>query len=137
MMTIEVFGRSCVNDEKLAPIGVASGIGHGEGSLDMSEFRYEFVVEFRAVDTLATHPGTGWITSLDHEVPDDPVENHAIVIPFAGKSDEIGTGPRGFFDKKFDLDGSEIRSNSCDRIALLWHIKLRHDFVGKRNKHGG
>lgn len=128
-MTVEVFGRSCVDDEKLTPVGVASGIGHGEGSLDVGEFRYEFVVEFRAIDTLATHPGAGWITSLDHEVPDDSVENNTVVIPISGKSDEIRTRFRRFCDEKFDLDSSEIRSNSCDRVALLWCVELRHNCI--------
>ncbi len=35
-----------------------------------------FVIE---VITWASHTGSGWVTALDHEIRNDPVEDHAVV----------------------------------------------------------
>jgi|GEM_PF-2486997 len=127
MTSIEIFGFWSMDDEKLTAVGVTSSIGHGDGSLDMSELGREFVVKFLAVDTLATHPGSGWITSLDHKITDNAVENHSVVVPLASKSDEISTSSRCLCDEEFDCNSSEVRGNGSNSIACFWYIELRHN----------
>ncbi|EKD29607.1 MAG: hypothetical protein ACD_78C00338G0001, partial [uncultured bacterium (gcode 4)] len=65
-MTIEMRSRFGLYYKKLASVGIWSGIRHRKGSLNVCEFRCEFVFEFLPVYAFSTHSGTGWIASLDH-----------------------------------------------------------------------
>lgn len=126
MMTIQMWGRSCLDDEELASIRVRSRICHGECSLDMCEFRHEFVLERLSVDTLASHSSRGRVTPLDHEITNHPVENRSIVISLLRKPDEIGAGFRRLLYEELDLYGSEIRFDDSDSVACFWGVELGH-----------
>lgn len=62
-------------DEELRPVGVGSGVGHGEDA-GASVLQDEvLVLELVAVDGLATGAVAGGeVASLTHEVGDDAVE---------------------------------------------------------------
>lgn len=94
---VEPWGRGCVDEEELAPVGIASGVGHRECSGDILEIGVEFVLEFASVDTLPSPPSPGRISSLDHKVLNDAVEDNPVVVPLLGETDKIGAGFRSLF----------------------------------------
>lgn len=68
------------SDKELRTVGVFSGVGHGQPARAIMLQLEVFVLKPVAVDTNAAGAvAPGEIASLDHEVPDDPVELAAFV----------------------------------------------------------
>ena len=72
-------------NKELGPIGVGAGVGHGQRSR-FRVFKLEvFVLEFIAEDAFpATTVSAGEITSLAHELGNDPVETRPFVAANMG-----------------------------------------------------
>jgi len=68
-------------DEELRAVGVFAGIGHAEDTLaGVFEAAVELIPELAAPEGLAAATSTGGVTTLDHEVLDDAVEDDAVVV---------------------------------------------------------
>jgi hypothetical protein len=108
MLAIEVRCGQ-VSDEKLAAIGVRSGVGHGENSC--------LGVLQRAVDLIgktvswATRTGASWVASLNHEIGNDAVKCHAVVISTLSKIEEIGGRDRDLRCEKPGIDVADAGVN--------------------------
>src|SRR5882724_12292613 len=64
-------------DEKLAAVGIGSGVGHREfAGLGMLQRSVKFVGEFVA---WAAHAGAVRAAALNHEIGNDAVKNQAVV----------------------------------------------------------
>jgi transaldolase len=79
-----------MGDEKLAAIGAGTGIGHRKNAgLAVAEAPVEFIGEPVARAAPARPSG---VAALDHEILNDPVERHAVVVSGAAKIQEVGNG---------------------------------------------
>lgn len=68
-------------DEKLAAIGVGSAIRHAQDPCArMFQCRADFILELFAVDRAAPSACAGGVAALDHEIGDDAVEDHVVVV---------------------------------------------------------
>src|SRR5436190_609180 len=92
------------DDEELAPVRVRARVRHREGApLDLVVV--ELVLELVAG---AARAGARRVAALDHEVRDDPVEDHAVVEALAGQLDEVLDGPRRGPGIELELDHALI-----------------------------
>jgi hypothetical protein len=93
-------GRGGDGDEKLAAVGMGTGVGHGEEALfPVVEGGMEFVGEFVAGSAAA---GTFGTAALDHKIRDHPVEDQVVEEGLAGlgafgKGHEVFDGLGRFF----------------------------------------
>merc|ERR1719483_1423494 len=76
--------------KKLGSICVRSCIGHAQciGPI-MPQLKAELVFKLPTPDGLPPSPCAEWVSSLDHELPDNPVEDVAIVVTIASMYTEI------------------------------------------------
>ena len=73
--------RGRQRDEKLTSIGVLPTVGHAQDPRAcVFQRSVDLVFEFVPVDTRAAAPCACGVTSLDHEVGDDSVEDDAVVV---------------------------------------------------------
>ena len=80
-------GRGLVGDEELAAVGIRSGIGHRkDAGFGVLQRAVDFVGKLVARTATA---GAGWISALDHEVGNDPVEGDPVVVAALGEVEEI------------------------------------------------
>lgn len=71
-------------NEELAAACIGPSIGHGKNAFPvMFESWSKFIVDLVA---WAAHACTGWISALDHEIINDPVENNTVIEPFSARS---------------------------------------------------
>src|SRR3954451_9518262 len=85
VLAVEPGRRLGRDDEELAAVGVGPGVGHGQsGALDLVVV--ELVLEGVAGPARAGPVGGA---ALDHEVLDDPVEDHAVVEAVARELQEV------------------------------------------------
>jgi len=109
--------RGCQGDEKLRPVRVGTGVGHGEdtrtGELELARY---FVLEFAAEDRLTTTTRPRRIPALNHEVLDHSVENDSVVVTLFGQPDEVLHRFRGVVDVQLHCTkGREERDEKpCD-----------------------
>ena len=77
-------------DEELTAIGVRSAVRHAENpSARVLEVSVDLVFKFLAVDGASSSTSAGRVTGLDHEVRDDAVEDHIVVVSSFGKGREV------------------------------------------------
>ena len=68
-------------DEELRSVGAGASVGHGQNTGAGVLLTEVLVLEFGAVDGLTASSVTaGEVTTLDHELGDDPVEGRALVV---------------------------------------------------------
>ena len=137
-----------LGDEELASVGVGAGVGHGQkAGLIKGSAAAEFVGELIAGASDAAAEG---ISSLNHEIGNDPVENSAVIelgcrlLARAGISPLLFTAGEGnevfhrlgrVFGQELDLDGScRGVESGVESLALMDEVSHRHDeilsFVG-------
>lgn len=89
VLAIEPWGGR-KGDEELTTVRVGAAIRHAENaSTGVLEVVANLVFEFLAVDRASSSTGAGRITSLDHEVWDDAVEDDVIVVTSLRESREV------------------------------------------------
>lgn len=116
VLAIEVGSRK-VGDEKLAAVGVGSGIGHGENSrLGVLERTINFI---RKPVSRTTRTRASWIATLDHEIRNHAVKCHAVIVTALGKIEEIRGGDRDLRSEKPGIDVASA-GVKCD-------FDVRHD----------
>jgi len=76
-------------DKELAPPGIGAGICHGDRAPVIPVAFCELIFYYV---TRPAPPGAGGVASLDHKSIDDPVEDHAIIIPFLNKRFKVARG---------------------------------------------
>src|SRR5207248_9319512 len=76
---------TAMDDEKLAAVSVRSRVRHGDDALGVLQ-AHRLVLE---AITGAARPGAGGIAGLDHEVLDDAMERHTVVIAFTRQEHEV------------------------------------------------
>jgi hypothetical protein len=102
-------------DEKLAAVGVGSGVGHGQDTRSSVLQGEVLVLELLAVDTLTTGTvAAGEVTTLKHELGDDAVEGGTLVVE--GLSRLAGTLLTG-------AEGTEV----LGRLGNLVLVELHND----------
>ena len=91
-----------MGNEKLATVGVGSGVGHGQFT---GYIVAQAVVGF-AFELVAGATGTGalWAAALNHEIGDYTVEAESIVVSALNEVYETGYGHGGFSGKQVDVD---------------------------------
>ena len=93
-------------DEELASSGVGTaGVGHGNETGLVGVALAELIVD--GVSGSA-HTGTGGVSSLDHEVADDPVEDGVVIISGFCEFYKVSGGD-GHILMHFDGDVSHVR----------------------------
>src|SRR5689334_23220364 len=113
MLAVEVrLGR--VGDEELAAVGVGASIRHRKHACAMLEGIATRLV-LKAVARAAATRACG-ITTLDHEVADHTVKEHAIVKTLAGEKDKVVDGLGCMFGGKFDHN---VTARSRDRRLIF------------------
>lgn len=71
----------CKSDKELTAVGVGSTVRHAQNpGSSMLQALLNLVFKFLAVDRASSSAGAGWIAGLDHEVGDNAVENHVVVV---------------------------------------------------------
>ena len=118
-----------VHDEELAAVGVGSGIRHRQRAAFVLAWSIELVAE--AV-TRPAAPGPGWITALQHESGDDPVEDHFVVVPLAGEEEEVVDCQRRFCGEEFDGDVAECRM----QCRVVDTVEVDREIWGRVELHG-
>ena len=89
---VEPWG-GCGGDEELAAVGAGAGVGHGEKSwLIKFDIAGAFVFEVFAPDGFAAAPGSGRVAALDHELLNDAVKDHVVVIAALAVGGEVFAG---------------------------------------------
>ena len=69
------------SDEKLAAVCAWACVGHRkEAWLVERDVACALVFKVLSPDGLPSHSGAGWVTTLNHELFDDAVENDAVVV---------------------------------------------------------
>ena len=100
-----------MGNEKLAPIGVGTGVGHGEDAgTVVPEVFVELVFELGPVWPTAPTGSLG-ATGLDHETGDDTMESEAVVKTIIGEFFEIGDRLGNLVIVQLESDVSSIGLN--------------------------
>lgn len=82
-------------DEELAPVRVRPTVGHAEDPrARVLQSRVDLVLELLPVDGAPAASRARGVARLDHEVGDDPVEDHVVVVAFAGEAFKVLAGLR-------------------------------------------
>ena len=83
-------GRGSQGDEELAAIGVGTCIRHGQNAgAGVLELLFDLVLELGAKDAVPATASASGVSPLNHEVLDDAVEPHAVVVAAAAELREI------------------------------------------------
>lgn len=109
MAIVEESGRNCC-DEKLGSVGAGTCIGHGEDSgAIVAEGGMELVGK-----AIPWAPSTspGWISTLNHELIDHPMECHAVVVSSSSKVQKIGAGEGNLRGEKGSMNVSLVGMES-------------------------
>ena len=89
------------------PLVFGPGVGHRQRAAD-DLVVVELVLELVA---RAAGAGAGRVAALDHEVLDDPVEDHAVVEALAGELLEVRDGLRRVLVEELERDGAFARAH--------------------------
>src|SRR5205807_7504865 len=76
---------AAMDDEKLAAVRVRSRVGHGDDAPGVAQ-AYRLVIELIAG---ASRPRTSGVARLHHEVSDDAMEGHTVVVAFTGQEHKV------------------------------------------------
>ena len=91
-------------DKELAAVGVGSGVGHGEGSVDIHQISGELVLKVLLPHADSVRASAVWAAALDHEVLYHPVEGEAVIVAPQGVEFEIVHCLGSFVGEKADFD---------------------------------
>lgn len=127
-------------DKELAAVGIRSAVRHAQhAGASVLQVVTNLVFEFLAVDGAPSAAGTGGITGLDHEVGDDSVEEHVVVVAslregrkiFASLVDRMSVG--GYFvNRRGDADLGRMGVVELDREgALLESVRVRREKISR------
>lgn len=101
VLAIEPLGRRQGNEE-LGSVRVGSGIGHREdSSAGVLQVTMQFVAKLCSVYGGSTSTRSSRIAALNHEVPDDSVEDHIIVVAAPGQLGKVPARVGGMFPVEF------------------------------------
>jgi hypothetical protein len=106
VLAVEPRGLADGDDEELRAVRVRPGVGHGQRPA------HDLVVVDLVLERVARAAGAGArrVAALDHEVADDPVEDHAVVEALAGELLEVGDGLRRVLvESSIAIGPSEVR----------------------------
>jgi len=126
MLAIKPAGLSSA-DKELGAIGVRASVGHGEGA-DINVLQGEvLILEFVAIDRLATSTiSCSEVTTLAHEARDDSVEGGALeaeaLLSSAQSTEVLSCAGHNIF--------SELEDNTASGVATDGDVEkdlLRHD----------
>ena len=100
-----------VHNEKLAPIRVTPGIGHGDNPAPIAPLvkgraPLNLVLEGSSPSTFSTGPISLRVASLDHESLDNAVKGQPIVIAMLGQQTKILYSLGGFLFKQLNFYGT-------------------------------
>ena len=100
-------------DEELRSVGAGAGVGHGQNTGTGVLLTEVLVLELGAVDGLTASSVTaGEVTTLDHELGDDPVEGRALVVErLAGAASSLLTSAQA----------PEVLSGLGDNVVVQLH----------------
>ena len=102
-------------DEELTSICVLSAVGHAQHACaSVLQGRTDLVGELFSIDARAASTGTRGITTLDHEVWDNAVEDDIIVVAALGEGRKVLAGLGGMVVVELDRDGT-LRLLSAQR----------------------
>jgi len=107
-------------NEKLRPIGVGSGVGHGQNSGSGVLQLEVLILEFVSVNRLSTSSVVvGEVATLAHEVGDDTVEGGALV------AETLLAGAKGteVFGSLGDNISPQLHDNTADHVIAGSDIK--------------
>jgi hypothetical protein len=111
-------GLGCVRDKELAAAGILAGMRHGQGSCRVF-VRIQVSLTLDLISgTAGTHPRVSnllgeRVTTLDHEVWDDPVEPGPVVKFTVRELLEIAYGARHLGIEQLGFDGAFARLYGC------------------------
>jgi hypothetical protein len=126
VLTVQPRRRLGRDDEELRAVCVRAGVRHREraaGDAVLVELVLELV-------TRPARAGAGRIASLDHEVGDHAVEDHALVEPVAGKLQEVLDRLRRVVGVELDLDRAFARLEGRGAHGMLSASGSRAPAVG-------
>jgi hypothetical protein len=69
-----------MNNKKLAPIRMRTGIRHRDNTFFVCEIWMKFIFKFVSINTLTTPTSTCRITSLKHKISNNTVKNSTIIV---------------------------------------------------------
>ena len=132
--------RRCQRDKPLTTVGVGPAVGHAEHARPgMLQARVNLILKLVAVDGGASSTGAGWISTLQHEIGDDPMDETAMVVPSSTQLHEIPTrlsndvkSVLNFLDSIVDLTGCSTDFRSVIGVefqsdgALKVHQQMKH-----------
>ena len=113
-----------LHDKELATVGIWTSVSHGQGTTDIVKFFWEFILKWFAVDWLATHTSSSWVSTLNHKVLDNTVENDTIIVAIFWKSYKVSHCFRSMFREELDTQVSVIGLNSRQRTFYCFNIYL-------------
>jgi hypothetical protein len=95
------------NDKELRPVGIGTGIRHGDDAgARVFEIAGNFVFKLALVNGFATPSRAGGIAALNHKVANDAVKYRAVVVAGVGERGNIVAGARSVLVIQFDAKGS-------------------------------
>jgi len=75
----------------------------------------QLVRELRSVDGGASAASARGIAALDHEVPDDPVEHHVVVVAPSREFGKVAAGVGRVFPVQLHGDFSHAAGHKCHK----------------------
>lgn len=94
-----------VGDEELTAVRSFALVRHRhDSSRIMTIWPLKLVFEILPPAARAPASRTRWITPLEHEIPDVPMENDVFVVAFLGQLHEIPDGFGGEFGEEFEVE---------------------------------
>ena len=92
-------------EKKLTPIRIRARVRHGQyACAGVFQTGMNFVLEFTAINGFAAAAGPRGIPALDHEIPDDAMENNAIIIPAQTELREVVAGAGSVLPIQLDFE---------------------------------
>lgn len=77
-------------DLQLTAIGILPFVGHAHRPSSIMLVRpLKLILKVLSPDALTAAPGPGWVSTLDHEPLDVPMEDDVSIIPLLGQLNEI------------------------------------------------
>lgn len=102
IITVKMLTRS-QSDEKLRSICVWTTVCHGENSSSwMSQIWMKFIGKLFSIDWVSSSTSPCWISTLNHKISNDSVEECVVVISTSGQFGEIATSIWSMFPVQFD-----------------------------------